>query len=86
MSSQGLRMSCDEVDELAGAYAVEALPAEELEAVDEHIATCRVSDHTELRELQEAAGLLPFTVPPAAPPPELRLRILGAAGTGRLRS
>jgi anti-sigma-K factor RskA len=75
-------MSCDEVDQFSGAFAVQALPAEELEAVEQHIATCRVSDHAEFRELQECAGLLPLTVPPAAPPPELRSRILAAAGVG----
>ena len=34
-------MKCEEVEELAGAYALEALPAETLREVREHLASCR---------------------------------------------
>jgi anti-sigma-K factor RskA len=82
MSAQQLTMSCGEVDELAGAYAVDALPPDELEAVEQHLATCRLSEHAEFHELLETAGMLPFSVTPSAPPPELASRILAAAGAG----
>jgi anti-sigma-K factor RskA len=79
MTLERLTMSCDEVDDLAGAYAVGALPHEELEAVETHLASCRLSTHAELHGLVATAALLPFTVPPAVPPAGLGARILAAA-------
>jgi anti-sigma-K factor RskA len=81
MNSQQLTMSCEEVDELAGAFAVDALPLDEREAAVRHLAACHASDHAELRNLTETAGLLAFTVAPAPPPADLGARILAAAGT-----
>jgi anti-sigma-K factor RskA len=72
-------LSCEEVDELAAAYALDALPADEAEAVEEHAATCRMRDHAELREFAETVATLPLLVPPAVPPPDLGDRIISAA-------
>ena len=57
-------MTCEEVDDLSGAYALGALPPQEVEAVEAHLATCLRSDHAELHELSATAAMLPFIVPP----------------------
>ncbi|HTE85824.1 MAG TPA: anti-sigma factor [Dehalococcoidia bacterium] len=79
MTLEPLTMTCQEVDELAGAFALGALPAGEHEAVEEHLASCRRSDHMELRHLSETAALLPLLVPAAEPPANLGARIVAAA-------
>lgn len=78
MAAEGLAMTCDEVDELAGAYALSALPDEELQAVEGHLASC-ANPHALLRDLSETAALLPLLSEPAMPPPELGARIRAAA-------
>jgi anti-sigma-K factor RskA len=82
MMQEPMALTCEEVEELAGAYALGALPPAELRAVDAHLASCRLSDHSELRGLSETAVLLAFTVPAAAPPVELGARIARAAAGG----
>jgi anti-sigma-K factor RskA len=74
-----LLLSCDEVDELAAAYALDALPPDEAFAVEEHASSCTLSDHALLRDFAETAAMLPLLVPPAAPPAGLGERILQAA-------
>jgi anti-sigma-K factor RskA len=69
-------MNCDEVAELLGAYALDALPPEERAALEQHLATCSL--HDELVGLLGAAATVPFTTTPEAPAPALRDRILGA--------
>src|SRR5712692_8324455 len=79
MTLEPVTLTCDEVEDLAGAYALGALPAAELSAIDDHLASCRLSDHTQLRDLTETAALLAFAIPAAAPPVGLGARIAGAA-------
>src|SRR4051794_29614558 len=73
-------MDCREVEELAGAMALGAVPAEEAAAVREHLRTCP-NAHQLLQELQEVASLLPLTVPEVEPPVSLKGRLLAAART-----
>lgn len=68
-------MRCDRVDELAAAYALTALPADEDRAVSEHLATCD-EPHAEARELIGAAGVLPAALSPVQPSPALRARLM----------
>jgi anti-sigma-K factor RskA len=71
-----------DVHELTAAYALDALDARDRDAYEEHLAHCaRCRD--ELAELAETATALAFGVQSPAPPPELRGRILDAAGPGR---
>lgn len=66
-----------ELHTLSGAYAVDALSAEEAQAFDSHLKECQAC-RDEVRELQEAAarmGASEAIVPPAA----LRARVLAAA-------
>ena len=57
------------------AYALDALDAEERRLVEEHIAGCAACGER-LRWMQPAVDVLPATVPPEAPPPELKARIM----------
>ena len=68
-------MSCEEFEELAGAFALGALPADEMRAVREHRATCD-KPHSEVRELQAVAAGLAKAVPEMDPPPALKARLM----------
>ena len=67
-------MNCQEVEELAGAYALEALPAETLRDVREHVASC--SRHSEVAGLQAIASTLSVAAPEMEPPPGLKTRLM----------
>ena len=71
-------MTCDDIDELAGAIALDAIPEEEWPAIEEHLATCR-RGHPQIRDLRSVATLLLEAAPPVEPPAALRGRILAAA-------
>jgi len=74
-SPESLALSCTEVDELAGAYALGALSPEEEQRVSAHLRTC-TAGHRELYELREVAALLPLACEEVEPPPALRHRIM----------
>ena len=79
-------MTCDVVRDLAPLFVVDALSADEMALVREHLATCD-QPHEELAALAEAAGAWLESVEPAEPSAALRGSILAkAAGdleTGR---
>lgn len=68
-------MTCQEFEELSGAYALGATTPEENLAAEAHLAECHRCVLL-LRELQDVVDLLPLTVPDATPSPQLRNRIL----------
>lgn len=78
-------MTCTEIDELAGAIALGALPPAEGAAVREHLATCG-QPHDDVRSLSRVATLLLSAAPPVEPSPGLRERILAAARADLLAS
>jgi len=69
-------VKCEEVEELAGAYALQALPAETLQEVRKHLASC--SQHSEMAGLQAVASTLSAAAPEMEPPPDLKTRLMGA--------
>src|SRR5215203_4772065 len=71
-------LTCDEVRGLAPLFAADALDADEMAAVREHLADCPDA-HEELLAFGEAATALLETVEPVAPPPALKARLLAAA-------
>ena len=71
-------LTCDEVRDLAPLFAADALDADEMTAVREHLADCPDA-HEELLAFGEAATALLETVEPVAPPPALKARLMAAA-------
>jgi len=69
-------VNCEQVNEAAGAYALGALPAEELREVEAHLAECNL--HEEFVSLRATASLLAFAAVDREPPATLRSRILAA--------
>lgn len=63
------------IAELLPAYALDCLDEDELIAVSEHLAVCDVC-RVQLRAYEATVGRLALAAPQAAPPPELRARLL----------
>lgn len=75
-------MERDDIHELTAAYALDALDASDAEAFEEHLRHCeRCRDEVEL--FRATAASLAHDAPPAAPPKELRGRILATARAER---
>ncbi|MDQ6712788.1 MAG: anti-sigma factor [Candidatus Dormibacteraeota bacterium] len=70
-------LSHDEIDELLGAYALEAIPPEEIRQVDAHLRTCAAHREQAARLGETVAGLA-SSVPERQPSAQLRDRILAA--------
>ena len=68
-------MNCETVDELAAAYALSAVPADEERAIGEHLSSCG-EPHDEARSLIEAAALMPAALEPVQPSAALRARLM----------
>src|SRR5690242_5346085 len=71
-------LTCDEVRDLAPAFVLGALPADEADRVREHLVACP-EEHPELAELGSAVPALARSVEAAQPRPDLGARILAAA-------
>lgn len=72
-------MNCNDVDDLIGAYAIDALDDEESRGVRAHLLECE-RHAAEARSLRRTASLLAVTARPMTPPSALRARILEAVG------
>ena len=68
-------ISCEQVDELAGAYALGAVDADEDRSMSEHLATCD-QPHVEARDLIGAGAALAASAGDVAPSPGLRDRLM----------
>ncbi|MFQ6019402.1 MAG: anti-sigma factor domain-containing protein [Dehalococcoidia bacterium] len=69
-------MDCEEIEELAGAYALQALPQETMQEIESHLASC--SAHPDIAGLRAAALSLAGAAPEREPPAALRARLLEA--------
>src|SRR3989441_13148034 len=67
---------------LAALSALASLDAEERAEFERHLETC-ASCRAAVQSFREVSGLLAHTVPPAAPPTELRARVLRHARRAR---
>ncbi|MDQ3881452.1 MAG: anti-sigma factor [Chloroflexota bacterium] len=72
-----VRRSCADVDPVGAAYALGALPTDELRAVAAHLESCD-QPHTQLRELVAVARALPESLEPIEPSPRTLDRILAS--------
>ena len=68
-------ISCEQVDELAGAYALGAVDADEDRSMTEHLATCD-QPHVEARDLIGAGAALTASADDVDPSPGLRDRLM----------
>ena len=70
-------MTCEEFEELSGAYALEAVTPAEREAAQAHLAGCAACTRR-LRELQAVVDLLPYSAQQVNPPAALKGRLFEA--------
>lgn len=70
-------MTCEEFEELSGAYALDAVTPTERRAAEAHLATCEKCKRL-LQELRGIVALLPLSVPQISPAPELQQRVMAA--------
>lgn len=77
-------MTCEEFEELSGAYAVDAVTAMERQAAADHLARC-AKCRALLQELSGVVRLLPLTVAPVKPRAEVWERIVSALPPGQLK-
>src|SRR5436309_8823241 len=78
-------MTCEEFEELSGAFALDAVTPAEREAAEAHLATCPKCTHL-LEELHGAVTLLPLSVLQVNLSPALKERILAAIRQESTRS
>lgn len=67
--------SDEAIPSLFAAYALHALSPEETAAVEEYLAA-HADAADDVAQLEEAAAMLPYSVPPVTPSPQLRLRLM----------
>jgi anti-sigma-K factor RskA len=74
-------MNCEEIEELASAYAFGALPDAQRAAVAAHLASC--DRHPEMRELEAVAASLALAAEEMEPPLALKSRLMEAIQADR---
>jgi len=70
-------MTCTELEELLGAYVLDAVTPEEREVAEAHLAQCPSCIQL-VNEMRATVDFLPLAVLQVAPPPQLKGRILSA--------
>src|SRR5260370_18584629 len=70
-------MTCEEFEELSGAYALDAVTPAEREAAQAHLAGCAACTRR-LQELRAVVDLLPYSVRQVNPPESLKSRLFEA--------
>jgi anti-sigma-K factor RskA len=75
-------MTCEEFEELSGAYALGAVTPAERQAAEAHLATCPKCSAL-YHELRGVVTLLPFAAPQVSPSPALKERIFAAIRESR---
>src|SRR5947199_9715772 len=70
-------MTCEEFEELSGAYALDAVTPAEREAAQAHLAECAACTRR-LQELRSVVDLLPYSVRLLNPSASLKVRLFEA--------
>lgn len=70
-------MTCEEFEEISGAFALDAVTPAEREAAEAHLASCAKCTRM-FQEMRGVVSLLPLSVPQVSPSPALQGRILSA--------
>jgi hypothetical protein len=76
------RASFGHVDDLVAAYALGALEADEIAAVDAHTRVCASCDRA-LADAQRTVGMLPFVVPLHTPPADAKVALFARVAHAR---
>jgi anti-sigma-K factor RskA len=71
-------MTHEELEEAVPLYAVGALERPERQALEAHLLSGCATCHAALKDYQGVAALLPFALPPTAPPDTLKTKVLAA--------
>ena len=67
-------MTCEEFEQLSGAYVLDAATPAEMREAEAHLATCARCTHL-MQELRAVVTLLPLSVNQVNPSPALKERI-----------
>jgi len=70
-------MTCEEFEDISGAFALDAITPAEQQAAEAHLASCAKCTRL-FQEMRGVVSLLPLSVPQISPPPSLQGRILSA--------
>src|SRR5579863_1606173 len=70
-------MTCEQFEELSGAYVLDAVTPDERREAEAHLAQCMRCTHL-VQELRSAVAFLPLSVPQVNPPPSLQNRVITA--------
>ena len=70
-------MTCEEFEDISGAFALDAVTPAERQAAEAHLASCARCTRL-FQEMRGVVSLLPLSVPQLTPPPSLQGRILAA--------
>lgn len=73
-------MTCDEFEEISGAYVLDAVTPAERQAAQAHLATCAKCAQL-AQELGAIVSVLPLTTPQVSPSPELKEQVMQAIRT-----
>lgn len=79
----GAQLTCEDVQDSLGAYALGILDADEIAAIDEHLAGCQMC-RNELARQQAVVGSLAILTPQIEPSAKARAQLLEAAASSRL--
>ena len=69
-------MNCEEIEELLGAYALDALLPKDAQEMEAHLSSC--AKHDDVSELRAVTQSLILAAPDVEPPPALKTRLMEA--------
>jgi anti-sigma-K factor RskA len=70
-------MTCEQFEELSGAYVLDAVTPDERQEAEAHLAQCMKCTRL-VQELRSAVAFLPLSIPQVNPPPSLESRVISA--------
>jgi anti-sigma-K factor RskA len=70
-------MTCEQFEELSGAYVLDAVTPDERQEAEAHLAQCMRCTRL-VQELRSAVAFLPLSIPQVNPPPSLESRVISA--------
>jgi hypothetical protein len=78
-AEHGTILTCEEVRDALGAYALGALDPDEIEGIEAHLVTCAACRAELARDMEAVDALAVAIAPSVAPSPDVRARLLATA-------